>query len=110
MIPSFNWDEVLKQEGKEEVARVLHILSKTGMLTDDVSFVSTIMLKQAKSQLIKRLVMEGYEGGELLIIGDFYPRAGQFLAIYDSNQFKDYNSAKKFLDTYVKGITAKLEL
>lgn len=102
MIQSFNWDKVLSEIPADDVNEANRILAEKGVFTDEDGFAPAVMFKEAKPQLIGRLIKEGYAGGVLLIVGKYYTNYGQVLAVYDSDRFMDLKSVMDFLDNYVE--------
>jgi hypothetical protein len=102
MCYSHDWQAVVASADKEDINKAIFLLEKTGMFTDEDGFASKLMIKEASRYLIDRIIKDGFRGGELVDIGGYYPSAGELAAIYDSERFKSYRAAKKYLDGYVK--------
>ncbi len=76
-------------------------LNKSGIISDENSFIESVVIEKWNDDCEKFIRENGYEGGMLKHCSDYYGVQGAAYVMYDTNKY-DGESAQDYLDNLMK--------
>lgn len=95
-----NWEKVFANLKTSEGSLLVKNLNQNGFILEEDTFITKVMLYEALQNLNKWFSKHGYLGGELFVIGDYFPKFGVAYIIFDNTRFDHKDALLKLTIIY----------
>ena len=83
---SRDWEQVCTNLKTQEGPSLVKSLNQNGFILEEDTFITKPMLYEALPNLENWFSQHGYLGGELSVIGDYFPKFGATYIIFDNTR------------------------
>lgn len=95
-------NDVLKSFSENDFSVMIRHLKKDGYFFDEHEGINlgSVLMEQCHDEIERRLRLNGYNGGQLVVTAKYYPTHGAVYALFDSEKI-DYDPVYKAMDKWV---------